>query len=96
MEGDQQGPQRTLASREFEAKREKTWAECGIEEKVERIREELQQQRRIGRAALNQANVAHELAHYHQHAADGEVLQRARQRGLMAGEEVGQRHDPLR
>lgn len=78
-----------------DAKREKTWDECGIEEKVERIRRELLGVRDMGHSAYRNANEARELAARHQHSASGEVLRSAERSGGMVGAE-GRGFDPLR
>ena len=77
------------------AKREKTWDECGIEEKVERLRRVMRDQQHMIRAGWNTAHAANELARQHQHnSVTGEVLA-AVNRGNMAGESIGRSFDPL-
>ena len=79
------------------ASREKTWDECGIEEKVERLRRAMRDQKHMVDAAWRTANEAHNLAHGHQHNnVTGEVLKSAGGHGGMAGAEaMGRSFDPL-
>ena len=49
---------------------QKTWAECGIEEKVERLRHELLSQRWNTRAAYEMAGTLQQL----EHNAKGEIV----------------------
>ena len=56
------------------ASREKTWDECGIEQKVERLRTALQQTRDLAKAGAETASNAMEIASGHQHGANGEAL----------------------
>ena len=75
--------------------REKTWDECGIEEKVERLRRVLQQQQHMVRAAWNTASAAENLARQHQHnSMTGAVLSEVN-RNNIAGEAMGRSFDPL-
>lgn len=57
-----------------EAARERTWAECGIEQKVERLRSELMRARETARGAANIASSAERVAQCHEHNAGGRVL----------------------
>lgn len=55
--------------------REKTWDECGIEDKVERLRRAMRNQKHLVEGAFQTAHGAHLVAHTHQHnAVTGEVL----------------------
>ena len=75
-----------LISRE----REKKWDECGIEEKVERLRRELLNQRWQVRQGYQNAEALQE----HAHSATGEiVVPLHRKRGQ--GESAGTPRDPL-
>lgn len=75
-------------SAEIRAVRHKTWDECGIEEKVDRLRRELLAQRYQVRAALE----ATEGLREHEHSATGIMvpLHRRHGQGMVAGE-----RDPL-
>ncbi len=77
------------------AKREKTWDECGIEEKVERLRQQLRNHRDMSGHTYRRASEAHDLAQNHQHSPTGEVLKPARERGG-AEQAGGSGYDPLR
>lgn len=55
------------------AGRRKRWAEMGIEEKLEALREELRQQARQLDLAGRRAMQANALAGAHEHMADGRV-----------------------
>lgn len=75
----------------------KPWAEIGLEEKVERIRRELLDQRHLSQAALRIAQEGNELAHSHQHGlVTGEVLKPAHDRRSLSGAECGSGYDALR
>lgn len=79
-----------------QAQREKTWDECGIEEKVERIRQQLRMFRDAVQYTARTASEAKELAVSHQHnQATGAVLQEVRRHGG-AVEGAGSGFDPLR
>lgn len=54
--------------------REKTWDECGIEEKVERLRYEALRQSEVLQYTASSSSKALELAQRHQHGERGEVL----------------------
>ena len=77
------------------ASREKTWDECGIEEKVERLHRAMRDQKHMVEVAYRTASTASDLAHGHQHnPATGEVLKPANDR--RGGAEVmGRSFDPL-
>lgn len=91
-------PLRTLAGEKLadRAERAKHWDECGIEEKVERIRRELLNQRDVARHALRQANEAHSTAHEHQHGSHGEVLKPVNRGYGLQAEGCASGFDPLR
>lgn len=79
-----------------EAPREPRWHECGLEEKVERIRRELLSLREATRWHGMRIGEAHDLAHDHSHDPLGRVLRPAHGGGsnrLIAGE--GRSFDPL-
>lgn len=77
------------------AKRERLWEECGIEEKVERLRMALMRARETAQYAAKNASAANELAERHQHnPATGEVLRPAQRHG--GAESSGSGYDPLR
>lgn len=61
------------------APREKRFGECGLEEKIERLRNVLQATDQRTDAALRIAQEAHELAHEHSHDPMGRVLRLARE-----------------
>lgn len=91
---DEAKPYRTAS--EAMAKREKTWDECGIEEKVERIRQQLRMFRDAVQYTARTASEARDIAVNHQHNhATGEVLQGVRRHGG-AMEGSGSGFDPLR
>lgn len=83
------------------AERTKPWAECGIEQKLERLRNEIMEARHAvrwnnDRHARNE-NKLH-LLEQHQHGADGAVMVRTRDIERGYGEAVGQikgSFDPL-
>lgn len=79
------------------AAREKRWDECGIEEKVERLRTELQDRRPFADAAFNLARKAWRTVTRHQHQAiDGRVLVDVEDRGGDEGLLAGRSFDRLR
>lgn len=59
---------------EVMAAREKRWDECGLEEKVERLRRQLMQQRNVAEAAYRTADEAKRVASEHQHGQYGSVM----------------------
>jgi hypothetical protein len=79
------GRNNKLADVACEAQREKTWAECGLEEKVERLRFILQQTKSTAAYASQEANKAMRLASEHQHNNFGAVLQPVYGGGNLAG-----------
>lgn len=90
-----EGPVSSLLVGSKTASREKSWDECGIEEKVERLRRVMQQQQHMVRSAWNTASAAQELARQHQHNnMTGEVLSAVNRHGS-AGEAMGRSFDPL-
>ncbi len=75
----------------------KPWDQCGIEEKVERLRNELVDMRRMGFYTRDNARRALDLATRHQHnAATGEVLSSAIEQRHGAELAEGRGYDPLR
>jgi hypothetical protein len=78
------------------ASREKTWDECGIEQKVERVRSQLLMYRDLLQYASRTAGEAKELAGRHEHNAVGEVLQPVQRHGGGQAEVGGRGFDPLR
>lgn len=84
-----------LADMGATAAREKTWDECGIEEKVERLRISLIRARETAQYATRNAVEARDLAERHQHnPTTGEVLRSAQRHGGV--ESAGSSYDPLR
>lgn len=80
------------ANRAQQAKREKTWDESGIEEKVERLRRHEQETRRWLQALQEQMQHVPE----HQHGQHGEILVRQHGGyGMVAGGQAQRRFDPL-
>src|SRR5262245_11770143 len=53
---------------------QKNWDECGLEEKVERLRSILLQTEQIGQIALQHSMEAVQIGTQHQHGERGEVL----------------------
>lgn len=79
------------------AQRERTWDECGLEEKVERLRLEAQDRRSFIDAGYALARKAWQLVRSHQHANDGRVLVDAEASSENAsGMLAGRGHDRLR
>jgi len=79
------------------AMRELTWDECGIEEKVERLRREFRMARDIQEYTARTAGDAAEIARDHSHGDHGQVLTPVRRHGghaELAGS--GRGFDPLR
>lgn len=74
--------------------RRKPWAECSIEEKLEKLRIAAQEERRHSGYVSRTAHNALRLAEEHQHAHDGEVLKPARDRNGGAEAMAGSM-DPL-
>jgi Holliday junction resolvasome RuvABC DNA-binding subunit len=73
--------------------RRKPWAECSIEEKIEKLRmAERENQRSLGYVAQT-ARRALNLAEEHQHSHSGEVLKPARDRN--SGADCANSIDPL-
>lgn len=77
---------------------DKTWDECGIEEKVERIRQQLRAHRDVTEYAARSASQALDLSRNHQHGATGEVLKPVNGHGggSQTGLVGGSGFDPLR
>lgn len=78
--------------------RAKTWDECGLEEKVERIRQELRATRDTAGYAARNSVEALKIAATHIHGELGQVaiqVQGHGQMGFSAGGE-GRGYDPLR
>ncbi len=78
------------------ASRERTWDECGIEEKVERVRSQIMMYRDMLQYASRTASEAKDLAGRHEHNATGEVLQPVQRQGGGYAESIGRSFDPLR
>lgn len=75
--------------------REKTWDECGIEDKVERLRRVMREQKHMLDAAWRTASAASDLARQHQHnPSTGAVLSEVNRHGGGA-EAMGRSFDPL-
>ncbi len=75
--------------------REKTWDECGIEEKVERLRRAMRDQKHMVDASWRTASAANDLARQHQHnPSTGAVLAEVNRHGGGA-EAMGRSFDPL-
>lgn len=90
-----ENPLATIGSNKAMAKRDKTWDECGIEEKVERLRMMLMRTRESAQYAAKNASAANDLAERHQHNhATGEVLRPVQRHG--GAMEGGSSYDPLR
>jgi hypothetical protein len=90
-------PRRISGANESMAKREKTWDECGIEEKVERIRHQLRQLRDMSQYVARTASEAKEIAVSHQHNhATGEVLRPVQRHGGAEAGSDSRSFDPLR
>lgn len=98
-----EGPRGDVPAKEYAAKladqnantacdarpqRTRLWHECGLEEKVDRLRGELMQSREAALYAAGTANRAESLSRRHQHSVHGEVLISADERsnsGIAAG-----------
>lgn len=83
---------------EIEAKHRASlpWAECPLEEKIERIRREMQEQRHYMQYGMRQAVEAHQVALHHEHSGRGEVLVPASSKIHGGGAQGSIRaHDPL-
>ena len=93
---DMRGADRAVTPMAGRASREKTWDECPIEEKLERLRRELRDQRETFQYVARTATQAQSTAERHQHNQNtGEVLTSPRQgSGGMMGD--GRGFDPLR
>lgn len=77
----------------------KTWGECGIEEKVERLRHELRDARNTASYAARNAGEAQRIASTHIHGELGQVAIPAESRGGqmgLQGDTEGRGYDPLR
>ena len=77
------------------ASRSKTWDECSIEEKLERLRNEQRQSREALQYVAKTAVETQTVAERHQHNANGEVLvtPRSGHSGMVGG---SSNFDPLR
>jgi hypothetical protein len=86
-----------LSDKFISTKREKTWDECGIEEKVERVRRAMRDQRYMVDSTFRLVSAASETVHAHQHNnVTGEVLKPANRYDGLAGPEGSARSfDPL-
>jgi len=60
--------------KEMEAERERSWSECGIEQKINRLRDALMTVAGQGQQAGAQSHEALKIAKAHQHGGRGEVL----------------------
>lgn len=68
---DQQEGKAQVADRITAAARSKTWEECGLEEKVERLRDELRQARAASQAGGALAIELSEAFRNHEHGMEG-------------------------
>jgi hypothetical protein len=90
-----------LQKSEAHAEATKTWAECPIEQKLERLREELmgnRQQRRWEQERFGRVDEKLRHLENHQHGTDGTVMVRTRdlERGYAeCGQAISGNFDPL-
>lgn len=75
----------------------RAWRDCPLEEKIERLRNELRQQRHVVEYAASTATQAHDLSRGHSHDIAGRVTVLAddRTNRLTAGTAGRSSYDPL-
>jgi hypothetical protein len=88
-QGQSDGLQKLNATKAY---REKTWSDCSIEERIERLRQHEQETR----AWIEMVSRQQQVVPRHQHGTHGEILiEQHGNGGMMAGGQAGLRFDPL-
>ena len=88
MEKAEAGCDQVGGANKIMAARDRTWAECGLEQKVERVRDALLRVERILDATHKRANDALRTAKGHDHNAAGEVMVPAAEKYVPTLEEM--------